>query len=472
LNNRVSVFIKNFSYALASNLISLVISTLVILVVPKVIGLEDYGYWQLYLFYVSYVGFLHFGWNDGIYLRYGGERYESLDKKLFFSQYSMLAIFQLFLSMIVIILTTIFEGNPDMGFIYQMIGINIFLMNIKNLFLYILQSTNRIKEYSFVTIIDRLLYAFLILIFLFVGVNNYQFMIWADVIGKLIAMLISMHYCNEIVRQKWSSFSLNLTETKRNISTGIKLMFANIASQLVIGIVRFGIERSWDVATFGKVSLTLSISNMLMIFINALGIIMFPILRRTDEKRLSELYGTLRNFTMVILFALMVLYFPIRLILSNWLPQYANSLQYLAFLFPMVIFEGKASILINTYLKTLRQEKIMLKMNFITVLLSVVLTVLSTIILNNLDLAILSILLLLGFRCSITEVYLVKLLDISVVKDMALEWGLSVIFISLGWFFYSWLAVIVYLIFYLIYLFIKRKDVTQSFNEIKNMIKS
>lgn len=472
MNNKVSVIIKNFSYALTSNLISLVISTLVILVIPKVIGIEDYGYWQLYLFYVSYVGFLHFGWNDGIYLRYGGERYESLDKKLFFSQYNMLATFQLFLSMLVISLTTIFEGNPDRRFIYQMIGINIFLMNIKNLFLYILQSTNRIKEYSFVTILDRLLYAFLILLFLFAGVNNYQFMIWADVIGKLIAMLISMYYCKEIVRQKWSSFSLNMTETRRNISTGIKLMFANIASQLVIGIVRFGIEQSWDVATFGKVSLTLSISNMLMIFINALGIIMFPILRRTDEKRLSEIYGTLRNFTMIILFALMVLYFPLRLILSNWLPQYANSLKYMALLFPMVIFEGKTSLLINTYLKTLRQEKIMLKMNIITVLLSVLLTVLSTIIIGNINLAILSILLLLGFRCSITEITLVKLLDISFVKDIALEWGLSVIFILLGWFFYSWFGLIVYLMFYFVYLFIKKRDLAQSFKEIKSMIES
>ena len=46
-------------------------------------------------------------------------------------------------------------------------------------------------------------------------------------------------------------------------------MFANIASMLIIGVVRFGIERSWDVETFGKVSLTLSASNLMMLFINA-----------------------------------------------------------------------------------------------------------------------------------------------------------------------------------------------------------
>ena len=51
----------------------------------KLIGVEKYGYWQLYLFYTSYVGFFQLGWNDGIYLRYGGEDYNNLDKGLFFA---------------------------------------------------------------------------------------------------------------------------------------------------------------------------------------------------------------------------------------------------------------------------------------------------------------------------------------------------------------------------------------------------
>lgn len=73
----------NSSYAITSNLLSLLVSTLVILILPKLIGVEEYGYWQLYLFYTSYVGFAHLGWIDGIYLKYGGEEYERLDKQKF-----------------------------------------------------------------------------------------------------------------------------------------------------------------------------------------------------------------------------------------------------------------------------------------------------------------------------------------------------------------------------------------------------
>lgn len=73
--------IKNFSYTLTSNIIAFLISALVTFIVPKVLGVENYSYFQLYLFYVSYTGFLHFGWADGIYLRYGGKYYEELDRK-------------------------------------------------------------------------------------------------------------------------------------------------------------------------------------------------------------------------------------------------------------------------------------------------------------------------------------------------------------------------------------------------------
>lgn len=77
-------FMKGFSYAMMSNFITLITSSLVIIVIPKLIGVQEYGYWQLYMFYTSYVGFLHFGWNDGIYLRYGGKEYKDLDKHRFF----------------------------------------------------------------------------------------------------------------------------------------------------------------------------------------------------------------------------------------------------------------------------------------------------------------------------------------------------------------------------------------------------
>lgn len=37
--------------------VSMCLSILQKLLVPKMLGVEQYGYWQLYIFYISYVGF-------------------------------------------------------------------------------------------------------------------------------------------------------------------------------------------------------------------------------------------------------------------------------------------------------------------------------------------------------------------------------------------------------------------------------
>ena len=71
----------NIAYTLSSNLISLVISMIVTFIVPKQLGVENYGYFQLYMLYANFTGFLHLGWADGLFLRYGGEYYSKLNKR-------------------------------------------------------------------------------------------------------------------------------------------------------------------------------------------------------------------------------------------------------------------------------------------------------------------------------------------------------------------------------------------------------
>lgn len=465
-------FIKNMSYTISSNLISLIISTLVVLIVPKLIGIEEYGYWQLYIFYTSYVGFLHFGWNDGIYLRFGGEEYNNLDKRLFYSQFIELLGSQLFIAILIWLGSYFFVEDINRGFILQMVAIAMVLANTRLMFFYILQATNRIKEFAKLTMLDRIVYILLIVIFLLFGVRDFKLMIIADLIGKFISLFFAALSCKEIVFRRINTFYLTMSESIKNISVGIKLMFANIASMLIIGIVRFGIERAWDVATFGKVSLTLSISNMMMIFINAVGVIMFPILRRTNQDKLANIYSTMRDFLMVILLGFLIIYYPLKTIMVAWLPQYAESLLYMSLVFPMFIYEGKMALLINTYLKTLRREKFMLRINVISMILSLSMTYISTSIFVNLDIAILNIVILLAIRSVIAESYLAKELNIKVKKDVLLEVLLTLIFILTGWFINSWMTVLLYGITYLIYLFIKRKDIVNTVQNIKLLMKA
>lgn len=472
MNRKAIDFIKNFSYTLFSNLVSLLISALVVLVVPKLIGVEEYGYWQLYLFYTSYVGFLHFGWNDGVYLRYGGKEYDKLDKKLLFSQYHMLVISQLLIGMSIALLAVFFVRDPERMFIFQMTALCLVIVNSRYMLLFLLQATNRIKGYAQITILDRVTYLGLVLVLLAFGVREYKLMIVADLAGKFISLLFAMYSCRDIVFRRLSDFYFSFRETFLNISVGIKLMFSNIASKFVLGFVKFGIERSWDVATFGKVSLTLSVSNLVMLFINAIGLVMYPVLRRTREEKLSEIYTTMRDLLMVLLLGALVVYYPLKSTLSKWLPDYADSLNYMGMLFPIMVFEGKMSLLINTYLKALRMEKRILVVNVISLAVSALLTLITTVIIKDLDLAIISIVGLLAFRSIIAEVVLSKKLAIPVYKDIILEIIMSIIFISTAWLINTPMVMVFYGLAYLIYLCVKRSDICISIANLKQLLRS
>lgn len=472
MNVKFKELATNFSFTLTSNIVSMLISILIVLIVPKLIGINEYGYWQLYIFYSGYLGFFNIGWVEGIYLRYGGQNYANLNRNLFTSQFWSFFLYIIISGSIIAIYSFLYIKDYDKQFIFEMLTVCLIFSVPRGFLLFVLESTNRIKEFSKLTILDRVIYCVIIVLMILFGIRDFKLLIIADLLGKFTTLIIAMYICKEIVFSKMVPLKNNFIEILVNISVGIKLMFSNIASMLIIGVVRFGIEHKWDVRTFGKVSLTLSLANLMMLFINAVGIIMFPILRRTDEKKLQTIYITMRDFLMIILFGMLILYYPLKVLMSVWLPQYAESLKYMSLIFPMCVFEGKMSLLINTYLKTLRKEKLMLKINVLFLTLSIITTSITTVFLGNLNLAIVSIAILLALRCAFAEYHLSKILMISLQKDIILELVMTLIFIIIGWCIDSWLAVFLYSIAYLMYLVTKRKDFTRTAKQIKLLMKA
>jgi len=467
MGNNKSLFIGNLLYAFISNAIALIVSSFIVLVIPKYLSIEDYGYWQLYLFYSSYIGFLQFGWTDGVYLRYGGEKYEILNRKVLFSQFWMLVIFQTIISCSIFFVSGLFVLGRAETFIIFTLSICTVITGSRAMLIFVLQATNRINDYSRITISDRIIFLLFVLCMIFTDFKSYKMIIVADLMGKIISLIYSLYICKNIVINKISDFRLTFRETYDNINAGIKLMFTNIASMLIVGIIRFGIERTWEVSTFGKVSLTLSISNVMMIFINAVGMLLFPLLRRTSKENMTKLYSTIRNVLIVVMYGALLLYYPINVFISHWLPQYSDILKYMVFLFPVFVFEGKLSLLANTFYKTLRKEKIMLLINIASVFLSFVLTIISTIILKNLTLSIMSILLAIAFRSTLSEYILSKLLKINIREELIYELLLTLVFVLIGWFSNSKIVTVLYIIVYSFFIIKSHKKINESVIELK-----
>lgn len=404
---------KNISYSFTANITSMLISVLMIIFMPKFLEVQDYSIWQLYVFYSSYLGFFHFGWLDGIYLRYGGYEFEQLDKLKFSNQLYLLFLFEAIIT--VILLSYVYFELADLLQKEILIFVSLLLLPVilYTFSSFILQITNRIKEYAKLILFERFIFVSFVASYLVLGCRSYIGLFYIDLFGKILTMFFGIYLIKGILIFNFAKFTDIISEIYENISVGSKLLFANIASLLILGIIRFGISQYWDVVTFGKISLALSIANFLMVFINAVSVVLFPALKRIAGNELKIVYQKIDMVLTVILLGVLSLYYPLKYILSWWIPQYTDSLIYVSILFPICFFESKVVLLINTYLKALRQEASLLKVNLITVGLSAMLTYFCVVYLHNLQFTIFSILMLFLFKYSISKYFLIKQLQIS-----------------------------------------------------------
>lgn len=80
---RKNTFSKDLITVIFSNLIILLSSVVTGFIVPKLLGVEGYGYYKIFTLYLSYSALAHMGYVDGVLLQFAGKEYEELSKEKF-----------------------------------------------------------------------------------------------------------------------------------------------------------------------------------------------------------------------------------------------------------------------------------------------------------------------------------------------------------------------------------------------------
>ena len=458
---------KNFSYTIFSNLSNTLISVLVIFIIPKVINQTDYGMFQIFLFYFSYAGLLQLGWLDGIYLRYGGIYYKDINKNIFKGQFGLYSLFQLVIATGIIIYSLVcIKGN--FRNLAILIAIGVFSTNVKGFFQFVLQLTNRITSFAISNVITSVAYGLLVIVVLIIGIRNYTYFIWANIIGQIVAFIYGAYLCKDILLKKVKP-EYSFDEVKENISSGIKISFASISGMLILGIVRLGVQKEWSVVTFGKVSLVLSICNLLMLFINAASLVLFPILRRIKNKDMRKIYSSVNSFFLPFLYLLLITYYPVRLIIDAWLPKYQGTLIFMAFLFPLGLYQGKFEVMSTTFFKVWRMETDLMLVNIISLIASAIFTLFFAIFLHNLSLSILSIIFTLAIRSFISDLVILRKMNINLIKSFIEENLVVAVFIISNFIFKWYTSLLTYTIFILLVIFMERDNIKSGIKTVRQI---
>ena len=171
------------------------------------------------------------------------------------------------------------------------------------------------------------------------------------------------------------------------------------------------------------------------------------------------------------LFGILLFYAPVKYLLTLWLPEYGDSVRYLAVLLPFCIFEVRNSVLACTYLKVWMGQKYIMYANIAALAVSAAATWLTVFVLESMDLAAVSIMGLYALKTILTEQAVKKYINIKLALFNIQELLLITVFMLLSWFCSPLSALSGYLICYLLYLYFGRKRLSEAYSTLKGMIR-
>lgn len=417
---------------------------------PKVLGIEQYAYWQLFVFYAGYVCFFHLGLPDGIYLINGGKQINDLDKERIAYQFRCMCIFHIIIAMVISVLAWVLCDEVMRRETIVFSAIYLVIINFNNFYGMIYQAVNEAKWYSVSLVIDKAFFCSIATIMWINKVDRFEPYVIVYCVGRLFSCIYSTSKCKELLftcrTQKLDIFD----EILRNIKVGSNLMLSIISSSLIIGIGRAFIDGKWGIKTFGIFSFALTLSNFILQFINQISIVLFPALRRASNNDLIRIYTKMRRYISGVLGVIPLMYLPLSFLVGMWLPQYNDSIQFFAILLPIAFFDGKMQLLGTTYFKVLRKERTMLKINIGTLLYSSIISFYGAYVANSIWVVVIGMVSAIVIRDMISE----HIIEKDLKANITLKKWAELFCVCIYWGFTIWfskeIAFIVYLTVFLV----------------------
>lgn len=461
-------FVKDVFYVVFAQIISLLATLVVSFIAPKFISVTNYSYWQLFLFYVTYVGIFRLGLIDGLYLRLAGKDYDKLNHEKLSCEYFLFIIFQVFLA-ILLFIAIILSGMPvDRKFVFGSCCVCLVIVNSNNYLSYILQTVNQTKRYSISVILQNLPW-FLAVLFIFIfKIHSYKIIVIMYIVGHILAGLYLCKYTKEIWQIKKYPLKEVLNDIKENIKCGLYLMISTYAGLLVIGSSKMIIDGNFSIESFGYFSFAILLSNCLLTFMLQISLVVFPAVKKQGTEKAKSNYIFIRNILGLVLPIVLLGFFPISIFIKIWLPQYVPCLEYLIYLLPICLYDGKMNLLCNTYFKAFRKEKLLLLINVMSMIASITVSFIFGCIIKNISLVAISLLLVISIRSIVSEIILANMMSEKIIRKILMELSLVIIYIVSTILFNELLSFVIYLISYLIYLFINKNVLKETIIYLKN----
>lgn len=360
--SRKGSVINNIKLVFISQVVVLLASIVRTILIPKIISVEEHGYWQTYLLYVSYISIFYLGFNDGIYLRYAKmKRREMKDNKLSSTLFVFICV-SLIEMLIGILIVTLVASEPYKE-IFILVLLNVPMTGLFGTITYYLQITDKMKQYSIGVVIEKVLFIVLLIVSYTLGkISPYRIM-FLDLFCVAFITIIILIRERRILLTLKPDIKMGIKEYSNNVKAGIKLMIGTYIALLFTGITKVFISAIAPIEQFSYYSFALSITNVVIVCIGTLGNAIYPQIVKREKEMFGYYYDYMNKSLNQIKPFIFYAYYAGCIAVSIILPAYKPALQFLGLMFIVVMLQVKINVINNTYYKLLRKEKRMLNDN-------------------------------------------------------------------------------------------------------------
>lgn len=309
---------------LSANFISLIASIVNGFIVPAFLSLDQYALLRTYTLYVSYIGILHFGFIDGLYIKYGGKGYKEIDKEKLKAENIFFLFFQLVITLLFFILGAISNDKIIIAFAFSILPIN-----MRTFFAFFYQAVGEFDVYSKIRVLQPLITlatnTFLVFI---IKRNNF----WYFVLGQLAASFCIFLYLQiKFMRETITIRApLKNVQAKDIFTVGIFIMLGNLSSMLFYSMDRWFVKLLLTMNDFAFYSFAVSMMQVVNILINSVAMVFYPHLARGY----MEIYLTiLKKYLLIIGVLASTSFFGFSFIIHWFVDKYIPSLNIIAVLF-------------------------------------------------------------------------------------------------------------------------------------------
>ena len=339
---------KDIASVFSSNIINLLIGIITGFLIPAFLSIDQYAYLKTFTLYIGYVGIFHFGFIDGLYIKYGGKSEKELDKGILKGEHNFLLSFQLIVTLFFLLMGIFLKDNIVLAF-----SLIILPTNMQTLFKFLYQALGQFGAYSKIMLItpNLLLIMNLFIIYILKLDNYWPFIVGTLLINYIVFIGLEISFLR---KEKGNKASVNIERIKDNFKVGIFIMIGNLSSMLFYSIDRWFVKYLFSITEFAFYSFAISMMAVINILISSVTMTFYPYLIRNQDE---GLYRKIKTYFLILGTIASGGYFAFSFIVTFFLKKYIPSLDIISILFagfPAIIVIN--ALYVNLY-KAQKQER-------------------------------------------------------------------------------------------------------------------